>query len=62
MFPTRRDIIQSNTMTVEVGVHTTTISREELRDKSNATAKYCSEIKGAKSMKKVLAEEWRAGI
>ena len=44
MFPTRRDIIQSNKMMVEVGIHTAIIFREELWDKNKATAKYCSKI------------------
>ena len=39
MFPTRRDIIQSNPMTVVVGVHAAIIFREELRDDIKATAK-----------------------
>ena len=55
MLPTRRDIIQSNPMTVEVGVHAAIIFREELLDESKATAKYCIVIRGAKSTKKVLA-------
>ena len=39
MFPTHRDIIQSNPMAVEVGVHADIIFRKELWDKSKATAK-----------------------
>ena len=55
MFPTCRDIIQSNLMTDEVGIHTDIIFREELRDKSKATTNYCITIIEAKIMKKVLA-------
>ena len=62
MFPNRRDIIQYNLMTVEVGVHTAIIFCEELRDESKDTTKYCIAIRGAKSMKKVLAEERRADL
>ena len=51
MFPTCRDIIQSNPMTVEVGIHTAIIFREELQDDSKAIAKYCSSIRGANSIK-----------
>ena len=57
MFPTRRDIIQSSPMTVELGIHAAIIFREELQDKSNATTKYCSAIRGANRMKKVSEEE-----
>ena len=62
MFPTRRDIIQSNPMKVEVGVHAAIIFRQDLREDSKVTAKYCSAIRGSKSMKKVSAEEQRAGL
>ena len=62
MFPTCRDIIQSNPMMVKVGVHVAIIFREELQDDSKATAKYCSAIRGAKRMKKLSAEEERAGL
>ena len=57
MFPTCREIIQPNTMMIKVGVHADIIFCKELRDDSKATAKYCSSIIGAMSMKKVLAEE-----
>ena len=53
MFPTCREIIKSNTMTVELGVHAAIIFRKELQDDSKATAKYCSAIRGSKIMKKV---------
>ena len=53
MFPTRRDIIQSNPMMVELGVHPAIIFCEELRERRKATTKYCSTIRVAKSMKKV---------
>ena len=56
-FPTYRDTIQSNLMTVEVGVHPAIIFRKELQDKRKATAEYCSAIRGTKSMNKVSAEE-----
>ena len=49
-------------MTVKVGVHAAIIFREELQDKSKATAKYCSEIRGPKRMKKISSEEQRAGL
>ena len=62
MFPTRSDIVQSNLMTSEIGVHAAFVFREEFRDDSKATAKYLSAIRGAKSMKKVSAKERRAGL
>ena len=62
MFTTCTDIIQSNPMTVEISVFTAIIFRKELRDDSKATAKYCSAIRGSKSIKKVLAEERCAGL
>ena len=49
-------------MTAEVGIHAAIIFREELRDKSKATAKYCREIRGAKIMKKVSSEQQRASL
>ena len=61
-FSTRRDIIQSNPMTVKVGVHRVIIFRKELREKSEATAKYCSTIREAMSMNNVSVEERRAGL
>ena len=54
MFPTCRDIIQSNPITVDVCVHAAIIFREELWDESKATVKYCIVIRGANIMKKVL--------
>ena len=53
ILPTCRDIVQSNPMTVEVGIHAAIIFREELWDESKATAKYCSAIGGDKSMIKI---------
>ena len=61
MFRTRRDIIQTNPMTTEVGVHGAIIFHKELRDESKTTANYFSKIRGAKSMKKASAGERRAG-
>ena len=40
MYPTRRDIIQSFTMTVELAVHAAIIFRKEFRDDKQATTKY----------------------
>ena len=62
MFPTRRDIIQSNPMTVEVGVHAAIIFREKFQDEIKATVEYCSAIIGYKIMEKVLEEERREGL
>ena len=62
MFPTFRDIIQPNTMTVEVGVHAAIMFCKELRDERKATTKYCNIIRGARSMEKVSAEEQRTGL
>ena len=62
MFPTCRDIIQSNPMMVKVGVHEAIISRKELWDDSKATLKYFSTIIGSKSTKKISAEERHAGL
>ena len=62
MLSTHRDIIQSNTMTVEVGVHAAIIFREELRENIKDTAKYCSVIRRAKSTKKVSTEEQHDGL
>ena len=62
IYPTRRDISQSNPMTVAVGIHAAIIFRKEFWDESKFTAKYCSTIRGAKSMKKVSSEQQRAGL
>ena len=57
MFHTCRDIIQSNPMTVEVGIHAAIISCKDLMDKSKAIWQCSSAIRGAKIMKKILAEK-----
>ena len=57
MFPTRRDILQSNTFTSELAVQAAVIFREEFRDKDKATSKYLSEIGGMKSLAKLSPEE-----
>ena len=62
MFTTRRYIIQSNPMTVEVGIHADIIFFEKLWDESKATVKYCSAIRVAKIMKKVSTKERRDGL
>ena len=61
-FPNNRDTIQSNPMTVEVGLQAAIVFREEFQEKSKAILKYCSAIRGAKIMQKVSMEEKHAGL
>ena len=62
MFPTRKDIIQSQEMTGDTGVHFAVVMRHEFRNTSKATAKYLGDIKGAKSIKKVSRAERNTGL
>ena len=62
MFTTRRDIIQYNPITVEVGVHAAIIFLEELWYNSKAAAKYYSAIGLTKIMNKLSSEKQRSGL
>lgn len=60
-FPTRKDIIQSTEFSAVLAVEAAAVFRIEFRDARKATAKYLSDINGAKSMKNVTAAERLAG-
>ena len=62
MFPTRKDIVQSEEMTEDIGVHFGVVMRQEFRDTGKATANHSSTIKGAKSIRKVSRAERNATL
>ena len=56
-YPTRKDIVGTNSFCIELTCKAASIFRVEFRDERKAAAKYLSSIGGEKSMKKVEKEE-----
>ena len=62
MFPTPKNIVQSEEMTGDIGVHFGVVMRQEFRDTGKATAKYLSAIQGTKSITKGSRAEMNASL
>lgn len=60
-YPSRIDVLETNTVVPELGSEAAARFRVEFRDEKKATAKYLSAIGGEKSMKKVSMKERKAG-
>ena len=60
-YPTRKDVLQTNSFCPDLASEAACIFRIEFRDETKATAKYLSSIDGPKSMKKVSKAERLAG-
>ena len=60
-YPTRKDIVDTNSFCIELTCEASSIFRVEFRDDRKAAAKYLSSIGGENSMKKVEKEEKTAG-
>ena len=56
-FPTRKDILQSNTFSALISVEALSEFRVEFRDERKVTSKYVHDINGSESMKKVSKVE-----